>query len=114
MRRQDGEREAANMSSQPLMDMMRPALPAAHEAFPLRAAAGAGPVNVTIADMSQPDGPIVSANGAGYRTTGYAPGDVIGRNCRILQGPDTDPATVRRLCAPLNHTRPLLVRDPQR
>jgi PAS domain S-box-containing protein len=79
------------------MDAIRPVLPAAHEAFVLRAAVEASPVNVTIADMSQPDGPIIYANAAFYSTTGYTPDEVIGRNCRFLQGPDTDRDMVQRM-----------------
>jgi PAS domain S-box-containing protein len=79
------------------MDTTRTVLPAAHEAFVLRAAVEASQVNVTIADMSQPDGPIIYANAAFYRTTGYTPDEVIGRNCRFLQGPDTDRHMVRRM-----------------
>ncbi len=87
----------ARMPSPPAMDAIRPVLPAAHEAFVLRAAVEASPVNVTIADMSQPDGPIIYANAAFYSTTGYTPDEVIGRNCRFLQGPDTDRDMVQRM-----------------
>ncbi len=46
---------------------------------------------VTIADARLPDMPLIYANGGFERLTGYAIGDVLGRNCRFLQGPDTDP-----------------------
>lgn len=58
------------------------------------AAIEATPVNITIADMSSPDMPLAYVNSAFTRTTGYAIDEVIGRNCRFLQGPDTDPAAV--------------------
>lgn len=52
---------------------------------------------VTITDPSLPDGPIVFANAGFSATTGYAPEEVLGRNCRFLQGPDTDAAVLDRL-----------------
>lgn len=51
-------------------------------------------VSVTIADMSVSDGPLCFANTAFLRATGYSHGEVVGRNCRFLQGPDTDPNAV--------------------
>lgn len=65
----------------------------ANEVARLRAqaveASGSG---LVIADMRQPDHPIIDVNPAFERLTGYEAGEIIGRNCRILQGPDTDPA----------------------
>ena len=54
-------------------------------------------VSFTIADPRQPDCPLVWANAAFSRTTGYAHDEVIGRNCRFLQGDGTDPVVVARL-----------------
>jgi PAS domain S-box-containing protein len=45
---------------------------------------------VCIADCSLPDNPIIYINQAFTRITGYMPGDVLGRNCRFLQGADQD------------------------
>jgi PAS domain S-box-containing protein len=47
-----------------------------------------------IADARQSGCPIVFVNDAFCRMTGYGRGEVIGRNCRFLQGPATDPAIV--------------------
>jgi len=47
-----------------------------------------------VTDPNQPDNPIAFANQAFLRMTGYAPDEVVGRNCRFLQGPDTDQDTV--------------------
>ena len=46
---------------------------------------------VVIADASQPDLPIVYVNPAFERITGYSRDEVIGRNCRFLQGENTEP-----------------------
>jgi len=43
---------------------------------------------VTLADPDQEDSPIVYANKEFLRMTGYALEEVVGRNCRMLQGED--------------------------
>jgi PAS domain S-box-containing protein len=50
-----------------------------------------------ITDAHQSDNPIIFANDAFLALTGYDRAEVIGRNCRFLQGPDTDPAQVDRI-----------------
>ncbi|MPQ99044.1 EAL domain-containing protein [Modestobacter sp. I12A-02628] len=61
-----------------------------------RAMAGAG-TGFVIADARRPDLPLVYANEAFLELSGYTAEEVIGRNCRFLQGSDTD----------LNQVRPL-------
>jgi PAS domain S-box-containing protein len=49
----------------------------------------------TIADVDQPDCPIIWANERFFDLTGYPPAEVIGRNCRFLQpGPPCPHARV--------------------
>jgi PAS domain S-box-containing protein len=50
----------------------------------------ASPSGITIADALQPDLPLIYINPAFERTTGYTAEESIGRNCRFLQGNDTD------------------------
>ncbi|KAL2410600.1 hypothetical protein ABEF95_000568 [Exophiala dermatitidis] len=50
-----------------------------------------------LTDPSQEDNPIIYASAEFYRFTGYGPDDVIGRNCRFLQGPRTKRESVARL-----------------
>ena len=50
-----------------------------------------------LADPKLADCPIVYANRAFLELTGYAQEEVIARNCRFLQGPDTDPEAVDKL-----------------
>ena len=45
---------------------------------------------VCLADARRPDRPLVYANGAFERLTGYAPDEVRGQDCTLLQGPSTD------------------------
>ena len=63
----------------------------------LVAAIEACSVNITIADATHPDLPLIYVNPAFTRTTGYTAADVLGRNCRFLQGPGTDPEHVAAL-----------------
>nr|AML78123.1 putative LOV domain-containing protein [Helonias bullata] len=43
-----------------------------------------------VSDATRPDCPIMYASGGFFSMTGYSPKEVIGRNCRFLQGLDTD------------------------
>lgn len=69
----------------------------APHAASLLAAFRASEAPMVMTDPGRPDNPIVFANPAFCRLTGYEPEDVLGRNCRFLQGPDTDPAAVARV-----------------
>ena len=46
-----------------------------------------------ISDATLPDNPIVYVSPSFCRLTGYSERECIGRNCRFLQGPGTDPRT---------------------
>ncbi|EDN97709.1 hypothetical protein SS1G_12563 [Sclerotinia sclerotiorum 1980 UF-70] len=50
-----------------------------------------------LTDPSRPDNPIVFASEEFHRTTQYGMSYVLGRNCRFLQGPKTNPFSVRRI-----------------
>jgi PAS domain S-box-containing protein len=49
---------------------------------------------VVITDALQPDNPIIYINAAFTQLTGYNEEDVLGRNCRLLQGAETDASVV--------------------
>lgn len=53
--------------------------------------------NFVISDPSLPDNPIVYASQGFLGLTGYTLEQVLGRNCRFLQGPLTDPIAVNRI-----------------
>jgi len=65
----------------------------------LERALDASTTGITIADMSRPDAPLIWVNSAFSELTGYAGRDVLGRNCRLLQGPASDQRTVAELGA---------------
>jgi PAS domain S-box-containing protein len=50
-----------------------------------------------LTDPNKPDNPIAFANLAFLDLTGYTEEEIIGRNCRFLQGARTDPAHVAEL-----------------
>ena len=50
-----------------------------------------------VSDATRPDCPIIYASAGFYTMTGYSPKEVIGRNCRFLQGPDTDANEVAKI-----------------
>lgn len=57
----------------------------------------AAPVGITIANTSLPDDPLVYVNDEFEEETGYPAAEVLGCNCRLLQGPETDDDAVARL-----------------
>eukprot|EP00903_Cladosiphon_okamuranus_P008249 g7940.t1 len=50
-----------------------------------------------VTDPQMPDNPIVYASDSFIELTGYSRAQVLGRNCRFLQGPDTDPDAVAKI-----------------
>jgi PAS domain S-box-containing protein len=47
-------------------------------------------IGISIADATDPDLPMTYVNGAFERITGYDRDTAVGRNCRFLQGPETE------------------------
>lgn len=60
-----------------------------------------------VTDPHQPDNPIVFANPAFLRMTGYSPEEILGTNCRLLQGPETDPAAIDEIREAIRSEREL-------
>jgi PAS domain S-box-containing protein len=60
---------------------------------------------MVVTDPRQPDNPIVLANQAFLELCGYEASEVLGRNCRFLQGPLTDPEAVAELRAAVAEER---------
>lgn len=53
--------------------------------------------NFVVTDPSLPDNPIVYSSQGFLNLTGYSLDQILGRNCRFLQGPETDPKSVERI-----------------
>lgn len=64
---------------------------------PLAVAVNSLTSGVVITNPSVPDNPIIFANPAFYSMTGYEKEEVIGFNCRFLQGPETDSGLIKEL-----------------
>ncbi len=60
---------------------------------------------IVIADVRQPDMPLIYVNPAFERITGYSAADVLGRNCRFLQGPETQQPALAELRAAIREAR---------
>ena len=55
------------------------------------------PTGITMTDPSRPDNPMIYVNDAFVEMTGYDHEAALDRNCRFLQGPDTDSEPVETL-----------------
>ena len=66
---------------------------------PFQAVIANSTVAMVVSDPTLPDNPLVHVNAAFTALTGFARDEVIGRNCRFMQGPLTEAADVARLRA---------------
>ncbi|MBW9114787.1 PAS domain-containing protein [Rhizobium cauense] len=64
---------------------------------PFAAAFKATRMPMLITDPRQDDNPIIFSNRAFSELTGYSQEELIGQNCRLLQGPETDQEAVSKL-----------------
>ncbi|TJZ78162.1 histidine kinase dimerization/phosphoacceptor domain -containing protein [Paracoccus hibiscisoli] len=64
---------------------------------PFAAAVRSTRMAMVITDPRQEDNPIIFANEAFQTLTGYGRQEIIGRNCRFLQGPQTDREIVEQI-----------------
>ena len=64
---------------------------------------------VVICDAQREDLPITFVNAAFCRITGYGAEEVMGRNCRLLQGRESDPAALERIRRAIEQRRPVQV-----
>lgn len=67
------------------------------------------PVPSVISDPRLPDNPIVACNAPFCDLTGYPREEVIGRNCRFLSGPATEPWLTEEIRRGVREHRPVLV-----
>ncbi len=74
---------------------------------PFVAAVRATPMPMVISDFRLADNPLIFVNDAFCRLTGYAYQEVVGRNCRFLQGPGTDPVAIERIRDAIRTARPI-------
>jgi len=67
------------------------------------------PIASVISDPRLPDNPIIACNDAFSTLTGYPADEVLGRNCRFLSGPGTEPWLSEEIRRGVREHRPVLV-----
>ena len=67
------------------------------------------PVASVISNPRLPDNPIIAVNQAFCDLTGYSPDEILGRNCRFLAGPSTEPWLTERIRQGTRDRKPTLV-----
>jgi PAS domain S-box-containing protein len=64
---------------------------------------------MVVVDARQADCPIVLANHAFLELTGYSAEDVVGRNCRFLQGDGTSPLAIAQIRLAIDEQRDITI-----
>jgi PAS domain S-box-containing protein len=67
------------------------------------------PVGITIADARRLDYPLIYANAAFEKLTGYTEAEALARNCDFLQGDDSDPNAIAEMSRALSRDEPVSV-----
>ncbi|WP_256300854.1 PAS domain S-box protein [Haloarchaeobius salinus] len=67
------------------------------------------PIGISLSDPGQPDNPLVYVNEGFEELTGYSESDVVGRNCRFLQGEGTAREPAARLRRGIDAEEPVTV-----
>ncbi|BAC12544.1 protein kinase [Oceanobacillus iheyensis HTE831] len=66
-------------------------------------------VGIIVTDPSIEDNPIVIANKGFLELTGYEEHEIIGKNCRFLQGKDTDNISIKQLRDAIQNKEPITI-----
>ncbi|WP_280537393.1 PAS domain-containing protein [Halopenitus sp. POP-27] len=67
------------------------------------------PVGITISNPDLEDNPLIYVNDAFVEMTGYPRKEVLGENCRFLQGENTDSERVARIREAIDDERPITI-----
>lgn len=78
---------------------------ASEENLLLAQAVEAASDGIVITDATAPDNPVIYVNPAFSRITGYEQSEIVGRNCRFLQGPETDHEALESVRAAIKEGR---------
>jgi PAS domain S-box-containing protein len=76
---------------------------------PFSAAIRSSRMAMILTDPKLPDNPIIYANPAFLRLTGYTQEEVVGRNCRFLQGAKTDRNSVQKICEAIGKSNDIAI-----
>ena len=66
-------------------------------------------LKITLSDPGQEDNPIVYANKAFEKITGYSNEETVGRNCRFLQGQERDQEELEKIRDAIKNSKPVEV-----
>jgi len=67
------------------------------------------PVGISISDPDRADNPLIYVNDAFVEMTGYSREEILGSNCRFLEGDATDPDQVASIRAAIDREEPVSV-----
>lgn len=67
------------------------------------------PIASVVSDPRQRDNPIIACNAAFIALTGYAEDEIVGRNCKFLAGPATEPWLTETISRAVRRHAPVLV-----
>lgn len=67
------------------------------------------PIGIVVTDPRLPDNPVTYVNAEFSAITGYGADELIGRNLRLLQGPDSEPEIVSTMRDAIAAARPIAV-----
>ncbi len=81
----------------------------AAENLRLARAVDAATEGIVITDPKQPDNPLIYVNPAFTEITGYPAEEVLGKNCRFLQGPETAPEAIEQIRCALSECQEIQV-----
>jgi len=85
--------------AQPASHKEKPFMPTVHDPAYLRSLleADEAEMSVVFSNPALPDNPMIFVSDEFEAQTGYSPEEAVGRNCRFLQGPETDPHAVEAI-----------------
>jgi PAS domain S-box-containing protein len=81
----------------------------AHVTAKLESLIADSPIASVISNPRLKDNPIVACNAAFMELTGYSEAEIVGRNCRFLAGPATEPWLTETIRSGVRKHRPVLV-----
>lgn len=102
-----GGESGGRLSGPPQIEGTEPPHEARHDIF--FAAVKTTRMPMTVTDPRQPDNPIVFCNDAFTFMTGYEEEEILGSNCRFLQGPETDRSVVAQVAAAIEKEQEIAV-----
>ncbi|MFB0613109.1 LuxR C-terminal-related transcriptional regulator [Aurantiacibacter poecillastricola] len=77
--------------------------------YSVRELVDCSPVAAVVSDPRKPDNPLIACNHAFVELTGYGEDEILGRNCRFLAGPGTEPWLTETIRKGVRDRKPVMV-----